>query len=60
MCNCYAVCGDDFENTIGMVANARGRTPEEVKATLIRVAEENAGDKEYRDLRSRLPRGFPF
>jgi hypothetical protein len=60
MCNCYSVCGEDFENTVRMVARSRGRTSEDVKETLRRLAKEAATEGEYRALRSRLPAGFPF
>lgn len=60
MCNCYSVCGEDFESTVGMVAGARGRTPEDVKGTLRKLARENSADQEYREMRSRLPADFPF
>ena len=60
MCNCYAVCGDDFENTVRMVAGSRGRTPDDVKKTLSRLAKENATEAGYLELRGRLPAEFPF
>jgi hypothetical protein len=60
MGNCYSACGDDFDNTVSMVAGARGRTTEDVKETLQRLAKESAGENEYRTLRSRLPTEFPF
>jgi hypothetical protein len=60
MCNCYSACGDDFENTVRMVAGARGRTTDDVKETLLRLAKENAGGQEYGTFRSRLPTEFPF
>ena len=60
MCNCYSACGDDFEGTVRMVAGARGRTTEDVKETLLRLAKETAGEQEYQTLRSRLPAEFPF
>jgi hypothetical protein len=60
MGNCYASCGDDFENTVGMVASARGRTPADVKETLLTMAKNYVSDKDYVTLRSRLPAEFPF
>jgi hypothetical protein len=60
MGNCYASCGDDFENTVGMVASARGRTSSDVKETLANMAKNYASDKDYVTLRSRLPAEFPF
>jgi hypothetical protein len=60
MCNCYSVCGEDFENTVRMVAGSRGRTKEDVKGTLARLAKEHGKEREYLDLRRRLPEEFPF
>lgn len=60
MCNCYSVCGEDFENTVGMVASSRGRTKEDVKETLARLAEEHGKEEEFLTLRRRLPADFPF
>jgi len=60
MCNCYSVCGEDFENTVRMVAGSRGRAPEDVKRNLWRLAKENATEGDYHALRSRLPADFPF
>ena len=60
MCNCYSACRDDFENTVSMVASSRGRTTQDVKETLLRLAREGVGENEYRSLRSRLPSEFPF
>ena len=60
MGNCYAACGDDFENTVGMVAGARGRNPAEVKETLTNMAKSYGSDKDYLALRGRLPAEFPF
>ncbi len=60
MCNCYSACGDDFGNTVRMVANARDLDPDSVKATLIEIAKKYADTQEYRELRSRLPAEFPF
>ncbi|MDA4128922.1 MAG: hypothetical protein OK422_05670 [Thaumarchaeota archaeon] len=60
MCNCYSSCGDDFENTVRMVANARGLGPDAVKATLVEIAKKYSDTPEYRELRSRLPAEFSF
>jgi hypothetical protein len=60
MCNCRSICGEDFDNTVKMVAGARGRTEEDVKETLLTVAKNHSRDKEYLTLRSRLPADFPF
>lgn len=43
-----------------MVAQARGRTPEDVKETLSKMASAYAGEDDYRSLRKRLPADFPF
>ena len=60
MCNCYAVCREDFENTVGMVACARHRTEADVKETLERMAGVYADDSDYKELRGRLPAEFPM
>jgi hypothetical protein len=60
MCNCYSVCGEDFENTVRMVAGSRGRASEDVKVTLSRLAMENGAEPDYQTLRKRLPKDFPF
>ncbi len=60
MCNCYSACGEDFENTVRMVASSRGRTKADVKETLGRLGKDHARDNDFRELRSRLPAGFPF
>jgi len=60
MGNCYEACGADFEDTIGMVADSRRRTPEDVKQTLARMAQRYGADPEYQRLRGRLPPSFPF
>jgi len=60
MCNCYSVCGEDFDKTVRMVAGSRRRTPEDVKRTLLRLAKENAADAEFQAFRRRLPADFPF
>lgn len=60
MGNCYEACQADFEGTIGMVADSRRRTPEDVKETLHRMRKEFGADPEYQKLRARLPTEFPF
>ncbi len=60
MGNCYEACRADFEGTVGMVARARDRTPEDVRATLERLRREEGGNPEYRALRERLPADFPL
>lgn len=60
MCNCYSVCGEDFEGTVRMVAGARGRTRDDVKEALARLAREHGGEQEYMALRKRLPAEFLF
>ena len=60
MGNCYSVCGEDFENTVDMVARSRDRTETDVRETLARMAKEYADDGEYKELRERLPADFPF
>ena len=60
MCNCYSVCGEDFEDTVRMVAGSRGRTTDDVKKTLSRLAKESGTEAEYLALRNRLPAEFPF
>ena len=60
MGNCYAVCGEDFENTVSMVASSRDRTEADVRETLEKLAKEYADDGEYKTLRAKLPADFPF
>ena len=60
MGNCYAACGADFEATVGMVADSRSRTPEDVKQTLATMARRYGAEAEYQKLRARLPPSFPF
>ena len=60
MGNCYDACGGDFEATVGMVANARHRSPEDVKATLANLREKYGQEPEYLELRRRLPTSFPL
>ncbi len=59
MGNCYAACHEGFEETIRMVSGSRGRTAEDVIATLRRLRNECAPDAEYRRLRLRFPSDFP-
>jgi hypothetical protein len=60
MGNCYEACHADFEGTIGMVADNRHRTPEDVKDELRRMAERFGSEVEYQRLRARVPGDFPF
>ena len=60
MGNCYAACGKDFEATVGMVAESRRRTREDVKLTLSEMKQRFGRDPDYRALRSRLPDAFPL
>ena len=60
MGNCYAACGEDFDHTVEMVADSRRRTPEDVKRTLLTIAQQYGHDPEYQSLRRRLPPVFPF
>jgi hypothetical protein len=60
MGNCYAACGADFDGTVGMVADSRGRQVDEVKATLARMRESYGQDADYQALRRRLPDDFPL
>jgi len=60
MGNCYSACGADFENTVRMVANARGLTENKVKEILERLKKLYGGEEEYVKLRNRLPKDFPM
>lgn len=60
MGNCYHACEEDFEATVGMVADARHRTAEDVRATLAEMCEKYGRDPEYLELRRRLPASFPL
>jgi hypothetical protein len=60
MGNCYASCGEDFEDTVRMVAGARGRTVEDVEATLAQMKASHKSDPDYVNLRKRLPAEFPL
>ncbi len=60
MRNCYLVCGANFEDTVEMVARARGLSPDEVKQILARIKEKYSGEREYKEIRSELPEEFPL
>jgi hypothetical protein len=60
MGNCFEACHEDFGATVAMVAGARHRTPEDVRATLAAMRQRYAEDPEYQSLRRRLPAGFPL
>lgn len=60
MCNCYSVCGADFEDTIRMVGRSRGLEPKQVREILDRIKETHSDEREYLDLRKRLPADFPL
>lgn len=60
MSNCYTACGDDFENTVWMVARARELTADDVKRMLAEMKEKYSNDPEYLDLRKNLPSDFPL
>ena len=60
MGNCYEACGEDFDGTVEMVANARHRTVEEVKTTLDAMRNRYGADPDYQQLRERLPPQFPL
>ena len=60
MGNCYAACGADWEDTVGMVSSSRHRTPDDVIATLRQMAAKYGSEKDYQALRSRVPAAFPF
>ncbi len=60
MCNCYAACGQDFGDTVGMVARARGLKPEAVKELLVQIGTKYSEDREYLGIRKGLPSSFPF
>ncbi len=58
MVNCYHVCHGNFDETTEMVGSARGLTSQEVKRILTQIKLE--GSEEYKELRQRLPEGFPL
>jgi hypothetical protein len=58
MCNCYAYCGANFEETVGMVSGARGLEVEDVKQILKGIKELHGNEREYLELRKRLPKDF--
>jgi len=60
MGNCFEACGADFEGTVGMVADSRRRTRDDVKQTLASMASRYGSDPDYQKLRGRLPPSFPF
>jgi hypothetical protein len=60
MGNCFAACGEDFEGTVGMVADARHLTPEEVRQALMHMKAQYGQDEDYQALRRRLPIHFPL
>lgn len=60
MGNCFEACHGSFEETVGMVGDARGLTSETVKATLSDLGRRFQSDPEFRRLRGRLPAEFPF
>jgi len=60
MRNCHRVCGKDFEGTVQMVSSSRGRDKNEVKSTLVEIAEKYGNSEEYKDLRKQIPKEFPF
>ncbi|MFZ0829713.1 MAG: hypothetical protein WCB18_00445 [Thermoplasmata archaeon] len=60
MGNCFEACHADFEGTIGMVADSRHRTTNDVKETLRKMREQYTTDSDYQELRARLPADFPF
>jgi hypothetical protein len=60
MGNCFEACHADFEDTVGMVADSRRRTREDVKETLAGMARRYGNDSDYQRLRARLPASFPF
>lgn len=60
MGNCFEACHDDFEGTIGMVADSRHRTSADVKETLREMRERYGSDADYLRLRARLPTEFPI
>jgi hypothetical protein len=60
MGNCYEACGEGFEATVGMVADSRHRTREDVKDSLANMAGRYRDDPDYRTLRARVPASFPF
>lgn len=60
MCNCFATCREDFDNTVKMVAGARGLAPEFVKGDLKRMSVDYSDDPHFQELRRLLPSEFPF
>lgn len=60
MGNCYRVCRGDFEETVAMVADARGLESGEVLNVLSEMKEKYGRDRDYIELRARLPKEFPI
>jgi transposase len=60
MGNCYRACGENFDETVRMVAEARDLRPEDVRQTLTEIRERYGNDESYQRLRRRLPEDFPF
>ena len=60
MGNCFEACHADFEGTVGMVADSRGRTPSDVVETLRAMRRQYGTDSEYLRLRARIPEDFPI
>jgi hypothetical protein len=60
MCNCYSVCGADFEGTVSMVGGARGLSSAQVKDMLAKIKETYGKDQLYVEMRKKLPRDFPM
>ncbi|MCI4353537.1 MAG: alkaline phosphatase D family protein [Thermoplasmata archaeon] len=60
MGNCFEACHEDFDGTIGMVASSRGRTPADVKETLLQMRAQYGSDPDYQRLRARVPADFPI
>ena len=60
MRNCYATCGEDFENTVRMVSRSRGLEFKEVKERLRRIRAEVGETDEYQTLRVQMPKDFPM
>jgi hypothetical protein len=59
MCNCYSVCGEEFERTVEMVSHARGLTANHVKSVLREISAKYSKDPEYTELRKGFPPDSP-
>jgi len=57
---CYRACGEGFEETIRMISEARGLDPNFTKSVLMSLKSKYGEMKEYRNLRSQLPKDFPI